>query len=120
MEGLEVERIGHCIRSVEDESLLDLIAEKNIALEVCPTSNVQTSTVRSLADHPLPFFLARGLRATLSTDAPSISGIDLALEYRVAAEGLGLSERELRVLQENALEAAFLTEEERAMVVGRV
>lgn len=119
IEELEAERIGHGIRSVEDESLLDLIAERGIALEVCPTSNVQTSTVRSLADHPLPFFLARGIRATLSTDDPSISGIDLAHEYRVASEGLGLSETELRVLQENALEAAFLTEEERRRVVAK-
>src|SRR4029079_17194773 len=52
-----VTRIGHGIRSDGDESLLDLIAERGIALEVCPTSNVQTSTVPSLADHPLPFFL---------------------------------------------------------------
>src|SRR4029079_9018226 len=55
IEELEVERIGHGIRPVEDESLLDLIAERSIALEVCPTSNIQTSTVASLADHPLPF-----------------------------------------------------------------
>ncbi|HEV7671698.1 MAG TPA: adenosine deaminase [Thermoanaerobaculia bacterium] len=119
IEDLEAERIGHGIRSVDDESVLDLIAERNITLEVCPTSNVQTSTVPSLSDHPLPFFLARGLRATLSTDDPSISGIDLAHEYRVAAEGIGLSESELRVLQENALEAAFLTPEERGALVGR-
>ncbi|HXU30291.1 MAG TPA: adenosine deaminase, partial [Thermoanaerobaculia bacterium] len=61
-----------------------------------------------------------GLRATLNTDDPSISGIDLAHEYRVTADGLGLSERELRVLQENAVEAAFLTEEERGALLGRV
>ncbi len=119
IEELGAERIGHGIRSVEDESLLDLIAERGIALEICPTSNVQTSTVRSLAEHPLPFFLARGIKATLSTDDPSISGIDLAHEYRVAAEDLGLSEAELRRLQENALDAAFLSEVERTEVAAR-
>lgn len=111
---LGAERIGHGIRAVEDPAVLDLLAERRIALEVCPTSNVQTSTVRDYGSHPLPDLLRRGLAVTLNTDDPSISGIDLPHEYRVAAEELGLSSAELRHLQENALEAAFLTPEERA------
>lgn len=117
--GLGAERIGHGVRAVEDEAVLDLLAERGITLECCPTSNLQTSTVTRLAAHPLPQFLKRGLRATLSTDDPSISGIDLAHEYRVAEEQLGLTEADLRRLQENALQAAFLTEEERQGLLAR-
>jgi adenosine deaminase len=118
LEGLGAERIGHGVRAVEDPALIDLLAERRIPLEVCPTSNVQTSTVASYAAHPLPALLRRGLAVTLNTDDPSISGIDLAHEYRVAERELGLRPEELRTLQENALEAAFLSPEEKRALLA--
>jgi adenosine deaminase len=120
VEGLGACRIGHGVRAIEDPATVDLLLERGIALEVCPTSNVQTSTVPSYREHPLPRFLDLGVKVTLNTDDPSISGIDLAHEYRVAQEEMGLSEAALRRLQENALEAAFLTEERKAELVGGV
>ena len=111
--GLGAERIGHGIRAIDDDSVLDLLAERSIPLEVCPTSNLQTSTVASWSEHPLPRFLERGLAVTINTDDPSISGIDLAHEYRVAEEKLGLDEAALLRCQENALAAAFLSDAER-------
>lgn len=119
LDGLRAARIGHGVRSVEDPSLVDLLAERGVPLEICPTSNVQTSTVSSYDEHPLAELLARGVRATLNTDDPSISGIDLAHEYRVAHERLGLGRDDLRRLQENALDAAFLTPEERTALLDR-
>ncbi len=116
---LQAERVGHAVHAVEDEATLELLMERRIAVESCPTSNVQTSTVPSYREHPLPIFLRRGLLVTLNTDDPSISGIDLAHEYRVAQEEMGLTEAELRKLQENAVEAAFLTPEERADLLSR-
>jgi adenosine deaminase len=112
--GLGAERIGHGIRAIEDPAVLDLLAERSIPLEVCPTSNLHTSTVRDYRSHPLPALLRRRIRCTLNTDDPSISGLDLAHEYRVASEELGLSAAEIRRMQETAVEAAFLTPEERA------
>jgi adenosine deaminase len=117
--GLGAERIGHGVRAVEDEAVLDLLAERGICLEVCPTSNLHTSTCPDYASHPLPALLARGLNVTLNTDDPSISGIDLAHEYRIAVEELGLAEADLRRMQENALAAAFLTDEERSALLSR-
>lgn len=116
--GLEAERIGHGIRAIEDPEVMDLLAERGIPLEVCPTSNVHTSTVPDLRSHPLPALLERGLSVTLNTDDPSISGIDLAHEYRVAREEIGMTEDDLRRLQENALAAAFLTPRERNELLG--
>ena len=116
--GLRAERIGHGIRAIEDPAVLDLLAKRGITLEVCPTSNLHTSTVRDYRSHPLPALLRRGIRCTLNTDDPSISGLDLAHEYRVAAEELGLSAAEIRRMQETAVEAAFLTPEERAELPG--
>jgi adenosine deaminase len=92
LDRLGAERIGHGVRSVEDPALLDLLAERRVPLEICPTSNVQTSTVASYAEHPLPRLLEHGLLCTLNTDDPSISGIDLPHEYRVAAGDMGLDD----------------------------
>ena len=116
---LEAERIGHGIRAIEDPAVVDLLVERCIPLEVCPTSNLHTSTVPDYRSHPLPALLARGVAATLNTDDPSISGIDLPHEYRVAAEEIGLSEADLRRMQETALEAAFLTADERRELLTR-
>jgi adenosine deaminase len=110
---LGAERIGHGIRAIEDPAALDLLAEREVTLEVCPTSNLHTSTVRDYRSHPLPALLRRGIRCTLNTDDPSISGLDLAHEYRVAAGELGLSAAEIRRMQETAVTAAFLTPDER-------
>lgn len=113
VEGLGAERIGHGVRVLEDPAVVDLLAERDVPLEVCPTSNVQTSTVPGYREHPLPRLLERGLRVTLNTDDPSISGIDLPHEYRVARERLGLGDAALATLQENGFRAAFLDDEER-------
>lgn len=115
---LGAERIGHGVRSVEDPSVLELLAERGTPLEVCPTSNVHTSTVPRLEDHPLRRLYEEGLKVTINTDDPSISGIDLEHEYRVAREVLGLSNADLRVCQRNALEAAFLSRDEREALLG--
>lgn len=117
--GLGAERIGHGVRSVEDPETVALLLDRGLPLEVCPTSNVQTSTVRSYREHPLPELLRRGLAVTLNTDDPVISGIDLAHEYRIAEEEIGLGRDELAKLQRNALEAAFLDAEEKRALVAR-
>lgn len=119
IEELGAERVGHGLRAVEDERVLDLIAERGIAIESCPTSNVQTSCVPSYAAHPLPVFLRRGLLVTLGSDDPGISAIDLPHEYGVARDALSLTADELRQLQANGLRAAFLSEPERAVIAQR-
>jgi len=117
--GLGAERIGHGVRAVEDPATIELLAERAIPLEVCPTSNVHTSTVASYREHPLPELLAHGLVVTLNTDDPAISGIDLEHEFRVAEEEMGLTPADLRRMQENALAAAFLDDDERrALIAG--
>ena len=67
------QRIGHGIHALENSEVVRLLMERSIALEVCPTSNLQTGAIYSFSHHPLPDMLALGLRATLNTDDPSIS-----------------------------------------------
>ncbi|MDJ0657400.1 MAG: adenosine deaminase [Xanthomonadales bacterium] len=114
-------RIGHGIRSIEDPDLIDFIAEKEIGLEVCLTSNVHTSTVTDLASHPVRRLLDAGVVANLNTDDPAISGIDLRHEFEMAAPAAGLSAEHTRKAQANALEMAFISPgQRRQMVQSRV
>ncbi len=106
-------RIGHGIRAVEDPALLDYLAEYHVGLETNLTSNVQTSVVMSYADHPLRELLASGVLASINSDDPAISGIDLPHEYHVAAPAAGLTPEQIRQVQANALETAFLSEDEK-------
>ncbi|VFS57089.1 adenosine deaminase [Kluyvera cryocrescens] len=69
---------------------MDYLAEKRIGIESCLTSNIQTSTVPSLALHPLKIFLEHGVLASLNTDDPAVQGIDIQHEYHVAGAGCRL------------------------------
>jgi len=100
-------RIGHGVRATEDETLLDFLGEHGIGIECNLTSNVQTSTVPDYASHPLRTFLERGLLATINTDDPGISGIDLAHEYEVAAPAAGLSAAQIAQARRNAAAIRF-------------
>jgi adenosine deaminase len=110
---LGAERIGHAIRAIEDPALLDYLAENHIGVESCLTSNVQTSCVPDYSSHPLKTFLINGIFATINTDDPGISGIDLPYEYNVAAPQAGLTRAHIRQAQINALEVAFLSDNEK-------
>jgi adenosine deaminase len=119
VEELGAERVGHAVRAIDDPAVLDLLAGRRIGIEANLTSNVQTSTVSGYPDHPLRRFLERGLLATLNTDDPAISGIDLRHEYDVAAPAAGLSAGQIRQAQANALDIAFLDDETRAALCTR-
>lgn len=107
IEQLGATRIGHGVRAIDDPRLMDDLAARGIGIECCPTSNVQTSTVPSYAEHPLKQFLDRGLLATINTDDPGISGIDFDHELRVAREHCGLTEADVKTCLLNASKIAF-------------
>lgn len=111
-------RIGHGIRAVDDPGLMDYLQRQGIGLEVNLTSNVQTNSVPSMGEHPMKRLLAKGLLATINTDDPVISGIDLDHEYRVAAPAAGLTPEEIRTAQGNALEIAFLSSGEKKALLA--
>jgi aminodeoxyfutalosine deaminase len=93
LEKLGADRIRHGIRVYEDPALVDEVVACGIVLDVCPTSNVRTKLVASLAEHPLPQLVAAGIKCSVSTDDPAMFEIDLSSEYEVAT-GLGLAPRD--------------------------
>ena len=74
-------RIGHGVRSAEDEKLLDHLKKENIHLEVCPTSNVQTNVVETIQEHPVNKIYKHGVSMSINTDARTVSPVTLSSEY---------------------------------------
>ena len=106
-------RIGHGVKAVEDPKLMEFLAKNNIGIESCLTSNIQTSTVASFESHPIKTFLEYGVKVCLNTDDPAVEGIELPHEYEVAAPKVGLTQEQLRQIQINGLDLAFLSDAEK-------
>jgi len=118
IEVLGATRIGHAARIEEDPALVDYCLEHDIGIEANLTSNYQTSTVESLAAHPLKRWLDAGLLATINTDDPGISNIDLQYEFEAAAPQARLTDADTRRAQQNALKIAFLSEDEKKALIA--
>ncbi len=100
-------RRGPNVAAREEPHLMDFMANNNISIEWCLTSNFQTGACTNIADHPIKTFMERGIVVTLNTDDPGVSGIEIADEYKLAREVVGLSAEQLAQIQLNGVEVAF-------------
>lgn len=100
-------RIGHGIAAFQDPYLLDLLKERQIHLELCPTSNACTGVVPSMEEHPLREALELGLNFSINTDDPGTFACTVESEYRLAAEKFGFSEDDLLHVTANAMASLF-------------
>ena len=116
VEELGAERIGHGVSAAEDPMLLEYLADNKVGIESNLTSNLQTRVVDSYQVHPLKVFLESGILATINTDDPGISAIDLKHEYEYAAPKVGLTDEMIRQAQKNALQVAFISDDERIIL----
>ena len=118
IEVIEADRIGHGVQAIKDPSVVRLLRQHNIPLEMCPTSNLQTGAVLNLWQHPLRRLLNMGLPITLNTDDPSISNITLSDEYIVAHFGIGVELQAIKTMILNAARSTFLPPPERQELVS--
>lgn len=108
---LGAKRLGHGIALEKSPELRRLCREKGIGIEMCPTSNLQTKAVESLAEYPLKRFLDEGLLVSIHTDNRTVSGTTLTHEEEILHEGLQLTHEELVRCTKNAIETAFASDE---------
>jgi adenosine deaminase len=117
---LEVDRIDHGNRSLEDPQLVQALAERQVPLTVCPQSNLRLAVVKDLAEHPIRRMLQAGLKASVHSDDPAYFGGYVNENYQALVDALGLDEDEVRRLIINGFESAFLPAEEIQAHVDRV
>lgn len=118
---LGAERIGHGISAIHDESLIDLLIERQIPVEICPTSNLRTGALAKLfstknarlSDHPLAKFVARGVPVTLATDDPGMFRTSLNVEYAAAHHQMSLTAAQLVSIAEAGFQYSFSPENEK-------
>jgi len=120
VEQLGATRIGHGVRSIEDDRVIEMLVERGTLLEVCPTSNVHTQAAPSIREHPLPKLIERGVSVCLSTDDPGISNITLTGEYTLVQEAFELSRADLALMNVRAARHAFAGDEQRAALMERL
>jgi adenosine deaminase len=126
------ERLGHGVRIIDDIAvpadggpvalgrLAAYVRDRRIPLEMCPTSNVQTGAVTSIAEHPIGLLAALRFRVTVNTDNRLMSGVTLSAELATLAEAFGYGWRDLEWLTLNAMKSAFAPFDERLAIINYV
>ena len=117
---LGAERIGHGTSSAQDPALLAYLAEHDIPLEVCPSSNVATRAVASLEEHPLVAFRDAGVTVTINSDDPPMFGTSLNAEYEIAARLLDLDEAGVAELARAGVRSSFAEHDVKTRLLAEI
>lgn len=108
-----VKRIGHGIRSVQDKYLIQEIIDKQVVLEICPTSNYNTKAINSFKENPIKKFFDMGVKVTVNTDNMTISNTNLQKEFKLLKKEFNFSNEEIFMMINNSIDAAFISKEEK-------
>lgn len=117
---LNVDRIDHGNRCLDDEILVQVLIEKNMGLTLCPLSNVELKVIQKMEEHPVLKMLEKGLLATIHSDDPAYFGGYMNANYLETAKALNLTEAHLMQLAINAFEASWLSVDEKQKHIFKV
>ncbi len=117
---LHPDRLGHGIRSAEDPRLLEELAEREVALEVCPTSNISLGVYQTLEEIPVREVMAAGLQVALGADDPLLFGTRLAGQYAVLRAAQDFSDAELAELARMSLRSSHAPDRLRDAALTRI
>jgi len=110
---LKAERIGHGLTAAQDAELMEELAERQVPIEICVTSNLRTGCCAELAEHPVRRYFDQGLMLTLNSDDPAMFRTSLVGEYGLVQDAFGFTDEHLRELARNSFEASFLPAEKK-------
>lgn len=114
------ERIGHALTAIHDQELMELLAERQVPVEICITSNLRTGCCLRIEEHPLRHYFDSGLMVTLNSDDPALFESDLENEFSLARKHFAFTEEQLREIAANSVEASFLPAEKKVMLLRSI
>ena len=117
---LKVSRIDHGNRSLDDDQLIQHLAEKQMPLTVCPLSNLELKVVEDLKNHPLLQLMDAGLMVTINSDDPAYFGGYMNENYIQIAFALNLSKKQITKLAKNSFKSSFLSKSEKEKLIHQV
>jgi len=120
MDVLKVHRIDHGNNSLQDENLINEIINRDLALTVCPLSNLALQVVDSLKNHPLKKMMDLGLKVTINSDDPAYFGGQVNKNYLEIQKALNLSKADLYELASNSFKYSFLSESKKQMYLNEL
>jgi aminodeoxyfutalosine deaminase len=114
------ERIGHALSAEQDPELMEVLAKRQVPVEICISSNLRTGCCVSLGEHPVRRYFDAGLMVTLNSDDPTMFESNLEGEYRLAHTAFGFTREHLRELAANSIEASFLPAERKVSLLQQI
>lgn len=117
---LNVKRVDHGNRALEDEVLVQRLASEKVPLTVCPLSNKELCVVKNMDEHPIREMLSKNLKATINSDDPAYFGGYMNDNYSAVQKALNLNFEEVYILAKNAIEASFQNADEKARDLQRL
>lgn len=117
---LDVSRIDHGVRCMEDAALVEHLRDEQIPLTVCPLSNLSLKVVDNLADHQLPAMIAAGLNVNVNSDDPAYFGGGMLANFNACADAFGWDQEQFRTLAANGVRAAFMAEPRRQQLLAAI
>lgn len=113
-------RIGHGVRSAEDDKLMEKLKKEGIILEFCPTSNINTSIFKRIEDFPYRIFMDKGVKFTINSDNMSVSNTNIKQEFIDLNNVFNIKREELLQILTNSIDAAFTTEAEKTELKKKI
>lgn len=117
---LPIKRIGHGVQAIHSQETINLLKERNIALEICPSSNITLGLFKDMSCHPFPQFLEQGLAISLNSDDPPFMGTTLSNEYSKVQAAYGYSGEIMTNITRMAIEHAFITPAEKQSLYAKL
>lgn len=114
------ERLGHALTAIEDPQLLNILAETQIPLELCVTSNLRTGCCKDIEDHPVRKYFDLGLMVTLNSDDPPMFGASLLDDYETVQQAFGFTIEEMRTFARNSINSSFLPAERKDALLAEL
>lgn len=110
MENLPIQRIGHGVTAIYSPDTMAMLKDKDITLEICPSSNIFLGLFKNMQEHPFPKFYDSGIRVSISSDDPPFMNTSLGKEYHRVQKSYNYTNETMNNITRMALESAFIDE----------